>query len=118
MEKRRVSWHFIYIYISFESVKTTKVFFLSFLQRFIRYLSHVSPEDPCFNLCPTFTVNINHACREIHHPKIDPSWVNLRLGCVGCLGYIGDSTTQLYGDLSINHKIRIPFLNHQGFNGQ
>ena len=29
----------------------------------------------------------------------------------GCLGYIGDYTTQLYGDYFINHEIRIP-INH------
>ena len=81
---------FIYIYISFESVKTTKMLFVYVFAAIHYILESCFSEDPCFNLRPTFAININHGCREIHHPKIDPSWVNLQLGCVGCVGYIGD----------------------------
>ena len=35
----------------------------------------------------------------------------------GYLLYIGDYTTQLYGDYFINHEIRIP-INQPGFNGK
>ena len=70
----------------FESVKTTKLFFKCFCSDLLYTWVLFPPEDPCFNLRPTFTININHACREIHHPKIDPSWVSIQLGCVGCFG--------------------------------
>ena len=34
----------------------------------------------------------------------------------GCLGYIGDYTTQLYGDYFINHELIIP-MKQPGFHG-
>ena len=39
------------------------------------------------------------------HEKRAPGW----------LGYIGDYTTQLYGDYFINHEIRIPIEINQYF---